>query len=116
MPITRPPKRVPGSGRFTEPVARITVCAAISVPSKLPPTFTLPSSVTTPWPSMTSIPFFFISPATPPVSVLTTLSRRAPTAAKSTVGSPTVMPKSPASRISPSTSATRSTALAGMQA
>ena len=114
--MTRPPNCVPGSGRFTEPVARITVFAAYSVPSKLPPTLTLPSSVTTPWPSMTSMAFFFISPATPPVSVLTTFWRRAPTASKSTVGSPTVMPKAPASRISPSTSATRSTALAGMQA
>ena len=116
VPMTRPPKRVPGSGRFTEPVARITVVAAISVPSKLLPTLTLPSSVTTPWPSMTSMPFFLMSPATPPVSVLTTRLRRSPTAAKSTLGSPTVMPKAPASRTSPRTSATRRTALAGMQA
>ena len=114
--MTWPPNCVPGSGFFTEPVARMTNFAAISVPSKLPPTLTLPSSVTEPWPSMTSMPFFFMSPATPPVSVLTTFLRRAPTAAKSTVGSPTVMPKASASRISPSTSATRRTALAGMQA
>ena len=37
-----------GSGFFTEPVARMTNFAAISVPSKLPPTLTLASSVTTP--------------------------------------------------------------------
>ena len=36
------------------------------------PTLTLPSPVTAPWPSMTSISFFLNSPPTPPVSVLTT--------------------------------------------
>ena len=60
--------------------------------------------------------FFLKSPATPPVSVETTLSRRSTTAAKSTVGSATRMPNSPASRTSLSTSAARSTAFAGMQA
>ena len=36
---------------------------------------TLPSSVSEPWPSIRSILFFLKSPATPPVSVLITLSR-----------------------------------------
>ena len=53
MPITRPPNCVPGIGFGTEPVARIThFVASISLPSKFPPTFTLPSSVTDPKPSM----------------------------------------------------------------
>ena len=114
--MTRPPKRVPGSGFFTDPVARMTTLAAISLPSKLPPTLTLPSSVTDPCPSTTSMPFLRMSPATPPVSVLMTFLRRSPTASKSTCGSATVIPKSAASRISPSTSATRRTAFAGMHA
>ena len=92
VPMTRPPKWVPGSGFFTEPVARITNFAPYSVPSKLPPTLTLPSSVTTPWPSMTSMAFFLKRPLTPPVSVLMTFLRRAPTPSKSTVGSETVIP------------------------
>jgi len=37
---------------------------------KVPPIFTLPSAVTEPWPSITSIAFFLNRPATPPVSVL----------------------------------------------
>ena len=45
-----------------------------------------------------------------------TFARRSLTAPKSTVGSPTVMPKSPASRTSVRMSAERSTALAGMHA
>ncbi len=45
-----------------------------------------------------------------------TFSRRACTAAKSTSGSATFRPNSFASRISASTSAERSTALAGMHA
>ncbi len=116
VPMTRPPNCVAGSGRFTEPVARMTNLAPYSVPSKVLPTLTLPSSVRTPWPSMTSMALRFISPATPPVSVLTTFLRRSPTAAKSTAGSPTVMPNAAASRIWPRTSATRRTAFAGMHA
>ena len=46
VPMMRPPNSVPGIGLGTEPVARMTVFASISVPSKLPPTLTLPSSVT----------------------------------------------------------------------
>ena len=114
--ITRPPKLVPGTGRATEPVARMTVLASISVPSKSPPTLTLPSAVTAACPLITSMEFFLKRPPTPPVSVLTTLSRRAPTPAKSTWGSLTTIPKSSASRISDSTSAERRTALAGMHA
>ena len=112
MPITRPPNSVPGTGLGTEPVARITVLAWISSS----PTLTLPSAVSEPTPSMTSILFFFIRPPTPPVSVLMTFLRRSLTAPKSIVRSGTVMPKSPASSISEMMSATRSTALAGMQA
>ena len=114
--ITRPPNCVPGTGRATEPVASTTTLASSSRPSKSPPTFTLPSAVTAPWPLMTSMEFFLNRPATPPVRVLITLSRRAATPAKSTLGSFTLMPKSSASRISESTSAVRSTALAGMHA
>ena len=72
--------------------------------------------VTAPTPSMTSILFFFIRPLTPPVSVLMTLRRRSPTAAKSIERSGTVMPKSEDSSISEMMSATRRTAFAGMQA
>ena len=114
--MMRPPNCVPGSGLGTEPVARMTVLASISVPSKLPPTFTLPSSVTEPWPSMYSILFFLKRPATPPVSVLMTFCRRSMTLPKSTLRSGTEMPKSSASSISASTSATRRTAFAGMHA
>ena len=60
--------------------------------------------------------FFFIRPPTPPVSVLITLRRRSPTAAKSIWRSGTVMPNSDASSISERMSATRSTAFAGMHA
>jgi hypothetical protein len=60
--------------------------------------------------------FFLKRPATPPVSVLTTFWRRSKTLAKSTVRFGTEMPKSSASSISESTSATRRKALAGMQA
>ncbi len=112
MPITRPPNCVPGIGFFTEPVARMIVLAEIW----LPPTVTEPAPASAPSPSMYSIPFFLNRPATPPVRVLITFSRRALTPAKSTSGSETLIPKSSASRISDSTSATRSTALAGMQA
>ena len=53
VPITRPPNCVPGIGFGTEPVAMIRhFVASISVPSKFPPTFTLPSLVTAPKPSM----------------------------------------------------------------
>ncbi len=90
--MTRPPNSVPGSARFTDPVAMMTILAAISVPSNWPPTRTLPSSVTDACPSMTSILFFLKRPATPPVSVETTFSRRAWTAAKSTATLPTSSP------------------------
>ena len=59
----------------TEPTARITRSVSISVPSNWPPIFTLASSVTEPKPSIRSILFFLNSIATPPVSVLITLSR-----------------------------------------
>jgi hypothetical protein len=112
VPITRPPKLVPGTGFGIEPVAITTVFAC----SSWSPTRTLPSGVSEPSPSITSTPFFFIRPPTPPVSVLITLRRRSPTAAKSIVRSGTVIPKSEDSSISETMSATRSTALAGMQA
>ena len=80
------------------------------------PTRTFASDVTEPTPSITSILFFFIRPPTPPVSVLITLRRRSPTAAKSIVRSGTVMPNSEDSSISEMMSATRRTAFAGMQA
>ena len=83
---------------------------------RLPFTVTAPGPASAPSPSITSIPFFLNSPATPPVSVLITFRRRAVTPAKSTTGSDTLIPYSSASRISESTSATRSTALAGMHA
>ncbi len=92
VPMTCPPNCVPGSAFFTEPVARMTNLAWISLPSKLPPTLTLPSSVTEPWPSTTSTPLRLSSPATPPVSVLMTFLRRSLTASKSTAGSPTEIP------------------------
>ena len=72
---TRPPNERSSSGLATDPVARITRSVWISVPSNCPPIFTLPSSVTDPKPSIRSILFFLNSPATPPVSVLITLSR-----------------------------------------
>ncbi len=92
MPITRPPNSVPGIGRLTDPVATMTVDAAISVPSNWPPTRTFPSSVTEACPSMTSMLFFLNSPDTPPVRVDTTFSRRAWTAGKSTSTLPTFRP------------------------
>ena len=111
--MTRPPNFVPGIGLGTEPQARMIVLASISSP----PTVTLPPPASAPSPSITSMPFFLNSPATPPVSVLMTLSRRCATAAKSTCTPPcTLSPNSSASSISALTSATRSTALAGMHA
>jgi hypothetical protein len=80
------------------------------------PTRIVPSFINDASPLTSSILFFLNSPLTPPVSVATTFARRAITASKSTVGSPTRMPKSPASRTSESTSAARSTAFAGMHA
>ena len=80
------------------------------------PTRTVPAAVSTPSPVTSSMLFFLNSPATPPVSVETTLPRRSMTASKSTLGSATRIPSSPASRTSLSTSAARRTALAGMQA
>ena len=62
-------------GFATEPHASTTRSVSISVPSNWPPIFTLPSSVTEPKPSIRSILFFLNSIPTPPVSVLTTLSR-----------------------------------------
>ena len=80
VPTMRPPNSVPGIGFGIEPVARIThFVASISVPSKLPPTFTLPSLVSDPKPSMYSTLFLRNSPDTPPVSVEITLRRRSPT-------------------------------------
>ena len=103
---------MPGIAFFTDPVASTIVCAWISAS----PARTVPPEVSAPADSMTSTLFFFIRPATPPVSVLTTFSRRAMTPSQSTSGSDTLSPKSPASRISASTSAVRRTALAGMHA
>ena len=62
-------------GFATEPHASTTRSVSISVPSNWPPILTLPSSVTEPKPSIRSMPFFLKRPATPPVSVLMTLSR-----------------------------------------
>ena len=75
VPRTRPPNRRPRIGVGTEPVARTTFRASISVPSLAAPIRTPPSSVRAACPSITSTLFFFISPLTPPVRVLTTLSR-----------------------------------------
>jgi hypothetical protein len=112
VPITRPPNAVPGIGFFTEPVASRIVFALIC----WGPTLTAPLPASDPSPSISSIPFFLNSPDTPPVSVLITFSQRALTAAKSISGSATLIPNSFAPRTSLSTSATRSTAFAGMQA
>ena len=76
MPITRPPNSVPGIGRLTEPVASTIVLAAICSP----PTVTVPSPASDASPSIRSILFFLNRPATPPVSVEITFSRRALTA------------------------------------
>ena len=97
-------------------MASTTVFASTSVPSNWPPIFTLPSSVTEPWPSITSMLFFFISIPTPPVSVFTTLSRCAPAPFMSTDASFTLMPKFLPWPTSVHTSATRRIALAGMHA
>ena len=67
----------PGIGRFTEPVASRIVLAVISCPS----TVSVPAPVRVAAPSMSSTLFFFSSPATPPVSVVITFSRRALTPA-----------------------------------
>jgi hypothetical protein len=77
VPITRPPNCAPGIGRLTEPVARMIVLAEIVSPL----TVTAPSPASEPSPSITSILFFFISAATPPVSVEMTFVRRAETPA-----------------------------------
>ena len=111
-----PPNSSPATGRGTDPHASTTVPASISVPSKEPPTFTLPSSVTEPRPSIRSMPFFSNSIATPPVSVLMTLSRCLVAPPQSKLTSPAVMPKLLAPWTSFIASATRSTAFAGMQA
>ena len=68
--MMRPPNSVPGIGLGIEPVASTTrFSASITLPSKLPPTFTLPSSVSEPKPSIRSILFFLNRPPTPPTSV-----------------------------------------------
>ena len=103
-------------GLATEPQARITRSVWISVPSNWPPIFTLPSSVTEPKPSIRSISFFLKSPATPPVSVLITLSRCLTAPPYSTEAPSTLIPNEPACCTSVNTSATRRIALAGMQA
>ena len=72
---TRSPKRRSSTGFATEPVASTTLSVSSSRPSNCPPTTTLASPFNEPWPSTTSTSFFFISPPTPLVSVLTTLSR-----------------------------------------
>ena len=69
---TRSPNSVPGIDIGTEPVAMTTFF--VSWTSS--PTLTLPSSVSEASPSITVILFFLKRPATPPVSVLRTLSRR----------------------------------------
>jgi hypothetical protein len=97
----------------TEPVAS-TIALRASISAS--PTLTLPPPVSEPEPSISSIPFFLNRPATPPVSVLITFSRRAMTFEKSTVEPLTSMPNSPASSTSDRMSATRRTALAGMHA
>ncbi len=112
VPMTRPPNCVPGIGFLTDPVASTIVLASIV----FSPMRTARSPARDASPSMTSIWFFLNSPDTPPVRVVITFLRLAPTAAKSTLGSPTLIPNSSASRTSLSTSATRSTALAGMHA
>ena len=93
-------------------MARITVAAA----SVRPSTLTSPSAVSEASPSIRSIAFFLNSPPTPEVRVVTTLSRRAWMAAKSTSTPLTSNPNSFAPRISDSRSAERRTAFAGMQA
>ena len=103
---------MPGTGLATDPVAR-TIALDASYTSS--PTFT-PPLLNAPTPSITSILFFLNRPPTPPVNVLITFSRRAETLLKSISRPATSMPNSSASSISLSTSATRSTALAGMQA
>ena len=108
----RSPNSRPATGLETEPVARITLPAS----SSRSPTLTLASEVSAPAPSTSSISFFLNSEPTPPTSVLITLARRLATPAKSTSRPLTEIPNSPAWSISDSTSATRSTALAGMQA
>ncbi len=117
VPMTRPPKRVPGIGFLIEPVATtMHFVTSTSSPSLLAPTRTVPAPMTVPWPSSRLILFFLKRPLTPPVRVLMTFRRRSETASKSTVGSDTLMPNSPASRTSSRTSATRRTAFAGMHA
>ena len=78
----------------TEPVARTTLPASISWPSKEPPTLTLPSSVSEPWPWIVSMPFFSNSIATPEVRILMTLSRCAVAPEKSKSMPDTEIPKS----------------------
>ena len=77
VPMMRPPNCVPGIGLGSDPVASTThVFASITLPSKLPPTLTLPSSVTEPKPSIRSILFFLKRPPTPPTRVEMTFPRR----------------------------------------
>ena len=113
VPMIRPPNCAPGIGRPTDPVARMMAFVASSSRSAaltpMPPVSVAGASIS-------SIPFFLSSISTPPVSVSITLARCSATAGKSTEGSPTTIPWSPALRTSVRMSAERSTALAGMQA
>ncbi len=102
VPITPPPNSTPGIERLTEPVARITVVAVNSrSPTRTRAGIAFcashplgPDSVpgcdasrsparahSDASPSIRSIEFFLNRPATPPVSVETTFSRRPCTAA-----------------------------------
>ena len=107
VPITRPPNCVPGIGFGTEPVARMThFVASISVPSKLPPTLTLPSSVTEPKPSMYVDLVLLEQSADAAGERLDDLLAALADLRRSRRERPsTLMPKSPASSISVSTSA-----------
>ena len=116
VPSTRPPNFSPSTGLGTEPTAITTFSASISSPSFWAPIRTLASSVSAPWPSISSILFLSKRKLTPLVSVLTTFSRWAATPEKSTDVPSTSIPNDPASSTSVLTSAARRTALAGMQA
>ena len=113
---TRLPNWRPRIGLGTEPQASTTLSVSITVPSNWPPIFTFASSSIEPNPSITSTLFFLSSPATPPVSFLTTSSRWLVTPAKLTFTSPTSIPNCAPLRASLATSAALSTALAGMHA
>ena len=113
VPMIGPPNSVPGMGRPTDPVARM---IAFVASSWRPSTSTPRPPVSVAAPSISSMSFFLSSIPTPPVRALITLPRCSATPGKSTVGSPTTIPCSPALRTSSRRSADRRTALAGMQA